>query len=251
MPAERTMATIRAESSCSRRCDLACGLPLGRSLEWQGRRRSAEVEFVAAEAVEGLIQIGAGAGKRLGGDRGAMPVGDEAVERACHADDRVEDEQVGDEVVALDRFALLVARGCGRQAAAAEGDPLGGSVEQLALVGGGADGASQFDGAEAAKQEVGPDSPAQLHPRPTLPPCDGTRSPNARSGPAPPWTANSIIAPTGPSSPGFYPPPGQRRARPRPGARSRSATARHRWRRTRETRPPRRTPHGSGTCRTG
>jgi hypothetical protein len=54
-----------------------------------------------------------------------MPVGGEAVERACHADDGVEDEWVGDEVVVLDHFTLLVALGGGRQSAAAEGDPLG------------------------------------------------------------------------------------------------------------------------------
>ncbi len=67
-------------------------------------------------------------------------------QRPCHADDGVEDEQVGDQVVVLDHLALLVARGCGRQAAAAEGDPLGVAVEQFALVGGGADGASQGTG---------------------------------------------------------------------------------------------------------
>ncbi len=40
-----------------------------------------------------------------------MSIRGEAVERARHADDGVEDEQVGDEVVVLDHLALLVALG--------------------------------------------------------------------------------------------------------------------------------------------
>jgi len=63
-------------------------------------------------------------------------------------------------VVVLDHLALLVARGGGGQAAAAECDPLGVAVEQLAFVCGGADGAAQFNGAEIAEQEVGADDPA-------------------------------------------------------------------------------------------
>jgi len=56
-----TMATIRAKSSHRGRCGLACGLPLRRQLKRQGRGRLAEVEFVAAEAVQVFIQVGVGA----------------------------------------------------------------------------------------------------------------------------------------------------------------------------------------------
>jgi len=116
---------------------------VGWQIERQRRGRFAEVEFVAAEAVQVLVQVGAGAGQRFRGDGGPMAVSGKAVERAGHTNDGVEDEQVGDEVVVLDHLALLVALGGGRQAAAAEGDPLGVSVEQLALVGGSTDGAPQ------------------------------------------------------------------------------------------------------------
>lgn len=58
-----------------------------------------------------------------------MPDGFEAVQCPRHADDGMEDEQVGDEVVALDPLALFVAFGGGRQAAAAEGDALGVALE--------------------------------------------------------------------------------------------------------------------------
>jgi len=74
-----------------------------------------------------------------------MSIRGEAVERARHADDGVEDEQVGDEVVVLDHLALLVALGGCCQAAAAEGDPLGVAVEVLALVGCGSNRASQLN----------------------------------------------------------------------------------------------------------
>ena len=137
------------------------GRAVGRQIERQRRGRLAEVEFVAAEAVEILVQVGAGAGQGFGRDRGAVPVSLEAVERVGHADDGVEDEQVGDEVVVLDHLALHVARGGGRQAAAAEGDPLGVSVEQLAFVGD-TDGAAQVSRSEVAKQEVRADCAAQL-----------------------------------------------------------------------------------------
>src|SRR4051812_34835985 len=65
-------------------------------------------------------------------------------------------------MVVLDHLALLVALGRGRQAAAAEGDPLGVAVEQLALIGGSADDAPQFDRSKVAEQEVCQDGPAQL-----------------------------------------------------------------------------------------
>jgi hypothetical protein len=65
-------------------------------------------------------------------------------------------------VVILDHLALLVALGGGRQAAAAEGDPLSVSVEQLALVGGGADGAAQVGRSKVTKQEIRADRPAKL-----------------------------------------------------------------------------------------
>jgi len=64
----------------------------------------------------------------------AVPVGGYLVQRPRRADGGVEDEQVGDQVVVLDHLALLVALGRGCQPGAAEGDPLGVAVEQLALV---------------------------------------------------------------------------------------------------------------------
>src|SRR3954470_2099266 len=104
-----------------------------------------EVELVAAEAVEVLGQVGACASQGFRGDRGAVPVGRNLVECARHADGGVEDEQVGDQVVVLDHLALLVALGRGGQPAAAERDPLGVAVEQLALVGRGLDHAPELD----------------------------------------------------------------------------------------------------------
>ena len=138
-------------------------MPLRWQIERQRRGRLAEVEFVAAAAVEILIKVGASAGQGFGSDCGAVPVSDKAVERACHADDGVEDEQVGDQMVVLDHLALLVTRGGSRQAAAAESNSLDVSVEQLALVGGGADGAAQVGRSKVAKQEIRADRPAK-HP---------------------------------------------------------------------------------------
>ena len=88
--------------------------------KWQRFGRCVKVEHVAAKAVEVLVQVRARAGEGCGGDRGTVPVHGEAVERACHANDGVKDEQVGDEVVVLDHLALLVALGSRGQAAAAE-----------------------------------------------------------------------------------------------------------------------------------
>jgi hypothetical protein len=63
-----------------------------------------------------------------------VPVRGDRVQRVRHANGGVEDDQVGYQVVVLDRLALLVALGRRGEAAAAERDPLGVAVEMLALV---------------------------------------------------------------------------------------------------------------------
>src|SRR3954468_9961803 len=117
-----TMARIRSTSSHRGGRALSPWLQSAGQLEGQRRGRLAEVELVAAEAVEVLGQVGARASQGFGGDRGAVPVGRNLVECARHADGGVEDEQVGDQVVVLDHLALLVAVGRGGQPAAAERD---------------------------------------------------------------------------------------------------------------------------------
>ena len=69
--------------------------------------------LVAAEAVEVFVQIRARAGKGFRGYCCAVPVGGEAIERPCHAEDGVEDKQFGNEVVVFDHLALFVALGGG------------------------------------------------------------------------------------------------------------------------------------------
>ena len=69
---------------------------------------------------------------------------------ARHADWRVEDEQVGDEMVVLDHLVLFVACRRRHEPAASEPRPLRIAVEVLALVGGGAESlrswAAVYDG---------------------------------------------------------------------------------------------------------
>src|SRR5215210_7945367 len=107
----RTLARIRAESShIGFRRGCRAGRPCaGGQVEGQRGRGRGEVEHVVAEPVDVLGLVGAEAGQRFGGDGVVAGVAGDGVQRLGHADDGVEDEQVGDEVVVLDHLALFVA----------------------------------------------------------------------------------------------------------------------------------------------
>ena len=75
------------------------------------------------------------------------------MKRARHRHHLVEGEEIGDEVVVLDHFALFVSRILGEESATAECDPLHEKVEGLALVGRGLNCPAQFNARDVFEQE--------------------------------------------------------------------------------------------------
>jgi hypothetical protein len=73
-----------------------------------------------------------------------MALCNELMDRLRHHDDVVKDEEVRDQVMILDHFALFVSRIFGQQPTAAEGHPLHELIERLAFVRRALDRPTQF-----------------------------------------------------------------------------------------------------------
>ena len=86
----------------------------------------------------------------------------QVIEDAAERIHVVEDDAVSNQLVVLDEFTLLVAV-IGRESfVAPEGDPLGKSVEGLALIGCSLNERAQFGVAEIVQEEFRPDRIAQF-----------------------------------------------------------------------------------------
>jgi hypothetical protein len=157
------MARIRAKSS--HMDGFSCLTPrlsVLRRRERQRRGRHRHIEHVVAEPVDVLGLVGTQGCDSLRADRVTETVGRDTIQRARHADRRVEDEQIGDEVVVFDHLALLVAGRRSHEPATPEPRPLRIAVEVLALIGGGADRAPEIDRSDVAEQEGGADRAAEF-----------------------------------------------------------------------------------------
>ena len=95
-------------------------------------RRFIHIKVITAEPIEMAGQIRAE--RRRQGGRQRVPGLPQVIEEAAERIHVVEDDAVSNQLVVLDEFALLVAVIGGESFVAPEGDPLGKSVEGLALI---------------------------------------------------------------------------------------------------------------------
>ena len=93
-------------------------------------RHPIPIEGVTSKAVEMPGQVWAGASDEVRVQ--CISLCDQPFQRIAHGHNVVEDQEIGDEVVVFDEFALLVANSFCGQCAAAEGDPLEELIETFA-----------------------------------------------------------------------------------------------------------------------
>lgn len=126
----------------------------------QGFRYPLEVERIVPEAVDMFRPIWCQRAESLPTELVSLVL--QLTEQLGRGGDRVEDYEARDEVVVLDHLALFVAVVLGDDATAAEGHPLGETVECFALIGRRADRPPELGVADVAQEKERADDPAEL-----------------------------------------------------------------------------------------
>ena len=133
---------------------------LGLADKRQWFRRLPVVELVLSEAVNVRRLIRTDSRQHLVGDFLALRL--QPVNRFCHRNHVVESQQVGNQVVVLNEFALLISHIFGDHVVAAKRDPLYELVKPLALVRGRLNRLPQFGFGDVAQQEHGTNNVADF-----------------------------------------------------------------------------------------